>query len=355
MQNLNSHILHVVYSEDHELHAPIYDFDDGRLLPYVEAPIRARNILSQLSAHDFTKRHEINEMITEDKLAETHSMDLIVHIKNTSKKAASRESNGHEKDIYLFPYLFPIRNYMHSKLVNSEDDRGCFAFDTYAPIGKGTWNAVRSSASVALKSANMLLSNKSEPVYAICRPPGHHAGIDYMGGYCYLNNAAIAANHLKKTGKVAIIDIDYHHGNGTQEIFWNDNQVFFGSIHGDPFEDYPNFSGYAEEKGGTNALNTNLNIPLPLHSDDNRYLAALNDMINAVAQFEPDWLIVSTGFDTRKDDPVGNFDLTQNAYHQIGQAFSEMQLPTLFIQEGGYIPEEIGYLAEQLVKGFLGR
>jgi acetoin utilization deacetylase AcuC-like enzyme len=204
------------------------------------------------------------------------------------------------------------------------------------------------AAQTAYACALELEQDPSTPVYALVRPPGHHAGPDYMGGYCYLNNAAIAARHLQKSGRVALLDIDYHHGNGTQEIFWDDPQVLYLSLHGDP--DYPNYSGTSDEKGGVSALHANHNIPLPERTAGEQYLAALEQALATIQQFDPTWLVISLGVDTFKDDHVGNFALDLPDYAAIGQKLKQTQLPLLFIQEGGYNIKEVGNLVAELLQ-----
>jgi acetoin utilization deacetylase AcuC-like enzyme len=198
----------------------------------------------------------------------------------------------------------------------------------------------------------MLRSNKARCAYALCRPPGHHAGYRFFGGFCYLNNAAIAARTLLKEGKVAIIDIDYHHGNGTQDIFWNEGGVFYGSLHGDPSFEYP-YSGYADEQGGSAAPGTIMNIPLPAGTTRAPYLSALHQICQAVTEFKPSFLVISVGFDTYVDDPIGSFRLYIEDYTEIGRCLTQLALPTLLVQEGGYTAGMQGLLAERLMQGFL--
>jgi acetoin utilization deacetylase AcuC-like enzyme len=176
-----------------------------------------------------------------------------------------------------------------------------------------------------------------------------------VGGYCYLNNAAIAAHHLSARGNVAILDLDYHHGNGTQDIFWDNPRVFFGSIHADPRREYPYYAGYADETGGAHAPFSNLNLPLPSGTSGPAYLVALNRLLDAAQRFAPVTLVISIGFDTFIDDPLCAFQLILQDYRSIGAAIAQLGLPTLLVQEGGYNVSADGALAEQLLRGLLDR
>jgi acetoin utilization deacetylase AcuC-like enzyme len=189
--------------------------------------------------------------------------------------------------------------------------------------------------------------------YALCRPPGHHAGAGFYGGYCYLNNGAIAARRLLNLGRVAIVDIDYHHGNGSQAIFWDEARVFVGSLHGDPDFAFPFYSGYADEAGGPGAEGTNLNVPLPAGTDGADYLTALDRLLDRVSAFDPATLVVSTGYDAYAGDPLSTFEVEADAYGHIGARLAQLDRPTLFVQEGGYCLEALAALAQNLISGFL--
>jgi acetoin utilization deacetylase AcuC-like enzyme len=240
-----------------------------------------------------------------------------------------------------------------------------------APIVAGTYAAARAAANTALTGAALLLEGQ-RATYALCRPPGHHAGRDLYGGYCYLNNAAIAAQFLgvggwespptpnlqpptpnpQLTHRVAILDVDYHHGNGTQQIFYERGDVLFASIHADPARQYPYFAGHADERGAGAGLGANLNIPLEADVDDGRYLEALDEALRAVRAFDPRFLVVSAGFDTFGGDPIADFALSSAVYPQIGRRIAALGLPTLIVQEGGYAVEALGENAVGLLRGF---
>jgi acetoin utilization deacetylase AcuC-like enzyme len=196
-------------------------------------------------------------------------------------------------------------------------------------------------------------------VYALCRPPGHHAAHDLYGGFCYLNNAAIAARYLQLSllpeggrTEIAILDFDYHHGNGTQALFYNDPTVLFSSLHADPENEYPYYWGHADERGVGAGEGFNLNYPLPLGTPDGPYLAALDQALAAIAKFDPRCLIVSAGFDIFTGDPVGGFKVTSAGIAQIGRAVAALDLPTLILQEGGYLREKLGENALAFLEQF---
>jgi acetoin utilization deacetylase AcuC-like enzyme len=258
-----------------------------------------------------------------------------------------------EAQEYFYPATFPTRPWMARMRESTLGVHGYYCFDMEAPIGKGTWTATHHAASVAHQGAQLLLDGNTRVAYALCRPPGHHAGPDFFGGYCYLNTAAIATHALRAMGKVAIVDVDYHHGNGTQALFWNEPRVFFGSIHADPDQEYPYFSGYADEVGGSKARGATANYPLRRKSSEEQYLQAFDELLEKTTAFKPDVVVVSLGFDTYEDDPLGFFNVTPRGYYQMGSAFATLGLPLLLVQEGGYNVEALGELAEQFVRGIL--
>jgi acetoin utilization deacetylase AcuC-like enzyme len=193
-------------------------------------------------------------------------------------------------------------------------------------------------------------------VYALCRPPGHHAGPDFFGGYCYLNNAAIAAEILRKNDeRIGILDIDYHHGNGTQAIFYADPNVWYGSLHIDPDIDYPFYAGYADETGAGAGMGTNCNVPLPPRTSQERYISVLEILFERLISFDPRWLIVSVGFDTYVHDPVGTFQIATAGFSEIGCRVHALKKPTLAIQEGGYHVPDLGPNVVAFLSGLAGR
>lgn len=214
-------------------------------------------------------------------------------------------------------------------------------YDVFSPIGPNTYAAALGAANVALTAAESLRGG-ARAAYALCRPPGHHAHADYGGGYCYLNNAAIAAQALSCEGnRVAILDVDADHGNGTQDIFYEREDVFHVSLHADPSDSYPFFTGYEEERGRGAGFGANVNITLSRGTGDEIYLAALSRALETLSRFDPHYLVVALGVDGHVDEPNQLFRLTTDCYHKIGAALFEVGLPTLFTQEGGYNRETL--------------
>jgi acetoin utilization deacetylase AcuC-like enzyme len=210
------------------------------------------------------------------------------------------------------------------------------------PIDEHTWDAAIASAHCAWTGA-MRVREGASLVYALCRPPGHHAGPDFMGGYCYLNNAAIAARALRTRGeRVAILDIDYHHGNGTQAIFYTDPDVYYGSLHIDPHAAYPFYAGYQDQVGDKAGRGTNWNVPLPPGTTQSKYLSALETLLEHLSRFDPRWLVVSAGFDTYIHDPISTFQVTTAGFDKVGARIRALNKPILVVQEGGYHVPDLG-------------
>ena len=220
---------------------------------------------------------------------------------------------------------------------------------------KGTWTAARAAANVALSAADTIRAGERS-AFALTRPPGHHAAGDVFGGFCYLNNIAIAAQYLADAGmRPAILDVDYHHGNGTQTIFYNRDDVLFCSIHADPNYAFPHFLGFADENGAGAGEDNNLNLPLPMGTEWTHYSAALATAREKIEAFGPDVLLISLGLDTFIDDPIARFRIRSEDYLRLGEAIAAFKLPTLFVFEGGYNVEKLGLNTVNVLEGFLGK
>lgn len=253
----------------------------------------------------------------------------------------------------MFPTYFPPPG-QRRRPSCFEGQKGYYCIDMEVPIDENTWDAAVASAHCAWTGAMLLRSGES-CVYALCRPPGHHAGPDFLGGYCYLNNAAVAAQALRgNDGRVAILDIDYHHGNGTQAIFYADPGMCYGSLHVDPDIAYPFYAGYADEKGTGAGEGTNWNVPLPTGTSQRQYISALKSLLEHLAAFDPLWLVVSAGFDTYIHDPISTFGLTTAGIHEIGRCIHALGKPTLVVQEGGYCLQDLGLNVVAFLEGLLG-
>lgn len=336
--------MQIFYSEAHKQHNPVVEVDHGRLVPYADTPGRIEAIRDRLLHDHLAECIEpalINDLTF---LQSTHSPAMIEFLSQRARHMQPGQD-------YVYPEIFPITEEMKPLANQPHRADGYFAFDVYSPIGRGTWMAAFASASLAVNAASALLNGQAA-AYALCRPPGHHAGRNFYGGYCYLNNAALAAQVLKKAGRTAILDLDYHHGNGTQSIFWNDADTLVVSLHADPAFEYPHYCGFSNETGGPDAPGSNHNFPLPAGTDGKPYLHTLATALDMIHRFAPASLIVSMGFDTSAGDLTTTFQLTPTDYRRIGQALAALQQPTLFVQEGGYGETEIGRLAAALMEGF---
>jgi acetoin utilization deacetylase AcuC-like enzyme/ribosomal protein S18 acetylase RimI-like enzyme len=291
---------------------------------YVERPVRVRQILKGLeglavetiAVRRFPERH----------VTDVHDPKLVSYLRALSKRLD-------EKTI-VYPEVFPIRRPERAPKA-LEDRAGYFCADTFTPITHSVYTAARHSVDVALTATQQILGGERY-AYALCRPPGHHAERRIFGGFCYFNNAAIAADYLSGTGKVALLDLDYHHGNGAQDIFYERDDVYTLSIHGHPRHSYPNFSGYADERGEGKGTGFNRNWPLEPPVDDDRYLRVLDEALAVVRRYGPKYLIVSLGFDIMAGDPTGSFAVTTAGLDKIARRIAALRLPTLIVQEGGY-------------------
>ena len=229
---------------------------------------------------------------------------------------------------------------------------GWFTADTSCPIGAGTWSAATAAAACAVAAADEAASGRT--AYALTRPPGHHAYPARAGGHCYLNNAAIAAARLRAKGaaRVVVLDVDSHHGNGTQGVFWDRNDVLFVSIHGDPAGYYPWYVGHASERGAGAGDGSNLNLPLPAGTGDEGWLAALDTALVAIRAFTPDALVLSLGFDASVDEPLAFLRVTDDGFSRAAAAIAALRLPTAIIQEGGYNTQTLGPLLHRVLGHF---
>jgi acetoin utilization deacetylase AcuC-like enzyme/GNAT superfamily N-acetyltransferase len=235
----------------------------------------------------------------------------------------------------IYADTFPRRKPVRRPTRVDPDLAGFYCQDSFTPLDEGAYRAARASVDVALTAAQEVLAG-TPLAYALCRPPGHHAERDAYGGFCYFNNAAVAAECLAGHGRVAILDIDFHHGNGTQEIFYARDDVLTVSIHGDPVEAYPYFSGFAKERGSGAGEGYNRNFPLPPGTENERFLATLDKAVRVLRRFRPDYLLICLGLDTLRGDPTGFFSLSPAAPREAGRRLAMLNLPTLVVQEGGY-------------------
>jgi acetoin utilization deacetylase AcuC-like enzyme/GNAT superfamily N-acetyltransferase len=291
---------------------------------YVERPARVHAILKGLESipmKAFKPRH-----FSERHIQAVHHPDLVKFLKNGEKNLGPGK--------LLYPNVFPVRH--PDRVPKSWDNQaGYYCIDNFTPVTDNCYRAARNAVDVALTAA-VRVSKGSRLCYALCRPPGHHAESRVFGGFCYFNNASIAAHYLSQSGRVALLDIDHHHGNGSQEIFYKRSDVYVASIHGHPRLCYPYFSGYAEEKGEGDGRGFNRNYPLYPGVDDHNYIDTLEKALKGIHSFRPDYLVLSLGFDIMKGDPTGTFDVTARGMYRIGRMLAATGVPILVVQEGGY-------------------
>jgi acetoin utilization deacetylase AcuC-like enzyme len=341
--------MHVYYSNTHRLHNPPFElFDGGQHMPYLENPERVERILSALKDRAWAEIPEPEDFGLDPVLA-VHDADYVDFLR-TAYQEWTQVKTGYEKKA-LLPATFPARGWSH-RPKSLLGRAGYYMFDLSAPIMDGTYRAALGSVNCALSGAKAITKGKRS-AFALCRPPGHHAGKSFGGGYCYLNNTAIAAHWLSSFGVVAILDIDYHAGNGTQDIFYERGDVLTVSIHADPDAEYPAFSGYADETGAGRGSGLHRNFPLPAGTDDASYWSALDEALELIRSFAPVYLVISAGMDLYSGDPLGEFKVTRDGIRQIGERLAALDLPTLIVLEGGYNNQALGVNIASLLENFL--
>lgn len=325
------------WDERQRAHAPAAEFFNGKLHRAAEHRGRVEAVLGAIGT---TEAPDDSGM---EPLLDVHSEDYLDLLQSAHSDwlAAGREGDA-------FPYTFPVVGRRVLDLSRIDARLGQHSFDTSTPIGPDTWDACYWSAQTALAGVRALLDGDTS-AFAFTRPPGHHAGRDYLGGYSYLNHAAICAEAalLAKPRRVAILDVDYHHGNGTQDIFAGRRDVRFASIHADPSRDYPFFWGHADESS-----DNILNLPLARGIDWSGYSPALTQAIDWLEKGAPELLIVSFGADTHEDDPISYFRLKTRDYAPMARRIASMGLPTLIVMEGGYAVEALGANVAEFLSGF---
>ena len=325
-------------------HDPQHFMANGRIQPSPEAPAR----LDVLQAGALAAGCEFGAPPDAGlgPIAAVHSPGYITFLQNIYARWQRIDGAGAE----VIPNIHPA-NRTDSYPLSATGQSGYHQADTACPIGEHTWAAAYLSAQCAIAGADALAENRV--AYALCRPPGHHAFGDMAGGFCFLNNAAIAARRLAAQGKrVAILDVDVHHGNGTQGIFWRDPSVLTVSLHADPARFYPFFWGHAHERGAGDGLGHNLNLPLPRGTDNAAYLRALGKALERIAAFGADTLVVALGLDAHEADPFKGFAITTGGFAEIAATIAALRLPTLLVQEGGYLSEDLGRNLTSFLTGF---
>lgn len=285
--------------------------------------------------------HELIEAsaVQPDRIKAVHDAGYLEYLQTAWARWSELPGHGPE----IMPNIHPNRN-MAGRPDSVVGLSGVYQADCACPIGPGTWDAVQRAAQCAVDAALHVNDEKPNYAYALCRPPGHHAFADMAGGFCFLNNSAIAAQTLLDSGatRVAILDVDVHHGNGTQGVFYSRSDVLTVSLHGDPAVYYPFYAGYADETGDGAGSGYNINTPLPQGTGDDDYMLALQPALEAIVDYKPDYLVVALGLDASEDDPLAFLHLTTDGFARIGEVTAAMNLPTVLVQEGGYISDVLG-------------
>lgn len=339
-----------VYTDRHKLRDARTELCGGELVPPFECPVRAEYILERVRARG------LGEVITPAAhglapVLAIHDADYVAFLQSCWDEWVAEGMQGE-----AIATTWPSRRMTRSQPPRNIDGKiGYYCLASETSITEGTWEAAAAAADVAL-TGQALVSAGARSAFALCRPPGHHAAQDMFGGYCFLNNAAIAAQAFRDAGaaRVAILDVDFHHGNGTQAIFYDRADVMFLSLHGDPDDAFPYFLGGADETGAGAGAGFNVNYPLPEGCPFDKWAEALDDACARIRAYAPDALVVSLGVDTYRDDPISFFRLESADFRTYGTRLAGLGLPTLFVMEGGYAVAEIGVNTVNVLEGFEG-
>ena len=325
--------IHLVINDKHDIH-------HVRERGYVESPVRIKTILKEiqptglfevLPVRHFSDRH----------IKAVHDPKFVDYLKRMCMTVEPNRS--------VYPYVFPIRNAARPPK-ELPVRAGYYCIDTFTPLNRNAYLAAKRGVDCTLTAAESILDGR-RLVYALVRPPGHHAERRSFGGFCYFNSNAIAAHYLSGFGKVAILDVDYHHGNGQQDIFYSRDDVLTISLHGHPHFAYPYFSGFKDETGADSGKGFNVNFPLPEKVDGAKYRETLAKALMLIRRFQPDFLVVALGLDTATGDPTGTWNLRARDFQENGRMIGELRLPVLVVQEGGYNHRNLGVNARHFFRG----
>ena len=344
-----------VYSPKHLLHNPDTEIQEGVPLPTFEVPQRAERIRQALEADEGFELAPPTEHGPAP-IEAVHEPAMVRYLENAWRDWRTMSTNPQAvPDTVLHPALREGMGQVRQP-ASPLGRLGYWCFETMTPIVPGTYDAARAAVDVALTTSDLVLAGEST-AYGLCRPPGHHSPHSAFGGYCFFNSAAVVAQDLvgRTQEPVAILDVDYHHGNGTQQIFYDRADVLYISLHGDPDRAYPYFAGHADETGAGAGAGANLNIPLAAGCDDASYLAALDRGLERISAFGGTIVVVSLGLDTYGQDPIADFALTSSAYWEIGRRVASLGRRLVIIQEGGYFVPHLGENVRQWLRGVEGR
>lgn len=338
----------IIYSDKEKLHHPQHEWSDGKLIPYQEKNIRAELIKKEVI------KENLGWMLMD---AQEFSLEHIKAVTDPQMVDFIESCKNLRDDESVFPHVFPYRDFTPAfnqhPIINLRK-AGYYCFDVGIEIDRNTFTAAKAAVDTALTGAELIVNNKESIVFSLSRPPGHHAGYNFFGGYCIFNNAAIAAYRLvKQFETVAILDIDFHHGNGTQDIFYEQSNVLYVSLHADPSQFFPYYSGFEDEKGQKLGLGYNINIPLPKNISTKDYKDKLKFAVKKIKEYQPGALVISMGFDTYKKDPIGGFDISTDDYREIALICGEIQVPILAVLEGGYNINSLKDNGYSFIKGLM--
>ena len=346
----------VVHNPVHHLHQGRQEMFRGRLVDCHETPERLTHVLAELQRRGIGPLQAGVDAgaALDAALARIHTPRYLTFLANAWGDWVALDPANAGRD--ALPSVWPAPGMRFDVLPDNFAARlGLFSFDAGTPLTAGSWLAARGGAACAISAVEAVLAvSRRGSAFALSRPPGHHAGADFLGGYCFLNNAALAAQALRDGGhaRVAVLDVDYHHGNGTQSIFYARADVLTVSIHGDPGTEYPFFLGHSDERGAGAGTGFNLNLPLPRGTGFARWRESLRLGLQAIAAFDAQALVVSLGVDTFEGDPISGFGLTSADYLLLGQDIAGAALPTVFVFEGGYAVDEVGVNTANVIEGF---
>jgi acetoin utilization deacetylase AcuC-like enzyme len=338
----------IVHTDEHRRHSPKAFLQRGKPAPNPEILERAEAIVAAVAQAGHTVIAPPDFGI--DPLLAVHDAQYVEFLRTAYARWKTLPNAAEE----IVPNVHPATR-GGTRPEGILGQVGYYTQDTASPIGADTWPALLAVAHCAVHAADLVLGGE-DAAYALCRPPGHHAMRDKAGGFCYLNNSAIAAQRLRQRYvRVAIVDVDVHHGNGTQDIFYERKDVFTASIHGDPNQYYPFYTGYPDERGAGPGVGYNLNVPYPFGSGDDAALSALDQAIEGVKRFEPEVLVVALGLDAFENDPFGAHKVTTNGFRKMAQRLAGLNVPTVLVQEGGYFCAELGDNVVQFLQPFASR
>ncbi|GAA6142622.1 histone deacetylase family protein [Hydrogenophaga sp. 5NK40-0174] len=338
----------------HAVHAGQQEMYRGRLVPCHEVPQRLDHVLAELERRPLAAL-EAAPPPSRAVLEKVHSPAYLRFLESAWAEWLALDPANQARD--AFPSVWPVRGFRHDREpLNFAARMGLYSFDTGTPLTAGTWQAAWEGAGCAMAAARAVGTggDAARAGVALTRPPGHHAGHDFFGGYCFINNAAVAAQTLRELGakRVAVLDVDYHHGNGTQSIFYGRSDVLTVSIHGDPVTEYPFFLGHADETGEGDGVGCNINLPLPVGTGTADWMHALEAGVQHIRSHGAEALVVALGVDTFEGDPISSFTLASDDYLAIGRRLEAMKLPTVFTLEGGYAVEDFGVNVVNVLDGF---